>query len=116
MPTVVAFPDTAKTFRIALHEILVAHFDGLVHDISDINITFPVADIISDGRPIPSTLTRPAIVLIGEAVINRTKYKCTNPLFNSKHGYEIRADVVRNVIVVVPAHGGQNDKSRKIVD
>lgn len=114
----VQFPDITSSFKRSLHEVLAGYFDGATHEINDTIITFPTAKIVHDIR----SLTKPldlTIAIIGTGVQQQREVKCLNPNSLSQyknHGIEIRADVIRNVIIVLPLTGGTNNKSRLDVD
>lgn len=98
--------------------MLSGYFDGDDHDINDIEIEFPVAKIVYDVRALakPVGLT---IAIIGNGIQDQKEFKNTNPqssLQYKNHGFELRATVIRQVVIAVPEIGGVNDSSRLQVD
>lgn len=111
-PTTATFPDIVRTFKTALHEILSAYFNGAVHEVADTNITFPQALLVYDTRPL-DTPTGLTIAILGETTIDQREEKC---LVGGKPGIEVRADVLRTVVIASPNDASNELHNRSTVD
>lgn len=119
---VVAYPNTSESFKRAIHEILSTNFDNTSHEYGDFNLHFPKVKIVFDiarehlhdestAHLLPAT-----IAILGNTTVTQDRQKC---LVDGKHGYELRAQILRTILVIAPYEGGSDanrNKAQQLVD
>lgn len=112
MTTSITFPNITTTFKTAMYEVLSSYFNGAVHKLNDVNITFNSAKIVFDIHAIdPKQLT---IALLGDVITSTEELKCRNPRGNSP-GIELHSEILRSIAIGSPQSGG-TPSNRLVVD
>ncbi len=115
--TAVSFPNIVDSFKLSMQEFLSSYFDGNGHTISDQLIDFPVAKFVFDPNQIESH-QQLVVAILGDSASTSSEQKCVNPNApnTNLHGVEVRASLLRTVVISSPLQVNEQQKNRKFVD